>query len=85
MILIGDWVEPPLLQLFVDQVIAHVERNEEIWLLIKVLEHANLVHGSRCSLDDPAISLAVWHEEPLSEQLHDNVIGYCVSIFDDLA
>ena len=84
MVLVSDWIKSSLFKLFINQMITHVKRYEEVWLLIKLLQHVDLVHGSWSSLDNPTICLTIWHVESLSEQLHDNIIWYLVAIFDDL-
>lgn len=83
MMLIGYWIKSSLLQFLIDQVITHVEAYEQIWLLIELLEHADLVHWG--SLDDPSVGFAVRHEESLSQELHDHVLRYRLSELDDLA
>ena len=59
--LVRDWVKSPLLKFLVNQVITHLESNEEIGLLVNLLQHGNLIISSGCSLENPPIGLTVWH------------------------
>jgi len=82
---VGHWIKSSLLQLLVYQMVAHVKTDEQIWLLVEFLEHANLVHGGWCALDDPSVRLAISHEEPLPQQLHDDMVWDSISTLDDLS
>ena len=81
---VGHWIKSSLLQLLVYQMVAHVKTDEQIWLLVKFLEHAYLVHGRWCSLNDPSVCLAISHEKSLPKQLHDDMIRDSIPTLDDL-
>ena len=84
MVLVGDGVEPPLLELLIDQMVAHVERDEEIGLLVELLQHVDLIHGRWSTLDHPTVRLAIRHVESLPQELHDKVVRDLLTILDEL-
>ncbi len=80
---VGHRVEPPLLQLVVDQVVTHLQRHEEAGLLIKLLQHRDLIVGRWGSLEDPTVSFAVRLAQSLLEKVHGDVVRDGLSILNE--
>lgn len=83
-ILVGYWIETPLLKLLVDQMVTHIKCNHKTWLHVQFLQHADLVNGRWSSLKDPAVSLAVWCLKPLPKAPNGVVIRDHIAILENL-
>lgn len=83
-IAVGQRVETALLELFVYQVVTHVEGDHEARLHVQLLEHAYLVHGCWRALQDPAVGLAIGHLEALPQAPNCMVIRDHIATLQDL-
>ena len=73
-VLIRHGIKSSLLEFFIDEVVAHFQSYEKIWLLIHLLQHGDLIICCWCSLQYPAIGFAIRHLESLLKEVHSDIV-----------
>lgn len=81
-IFVGQWIESSLLKLIVNEVVAHIESQDQTWLLIKIFKDLYLFRSARGSDHHPAVGFTVWHLETVLEKLHCDLVSKRLTSFN---